>query len=60
MSKMTKAQQKRMVRDIQKKTNKLFITSNYLSASQMPYTIISAKDLIAMEKLTAKWLKRIG
>lgn len=51
MAKMTKTQQKRMVKDINSKANKL-----WLSAAG----IISTSDVVAIEKLCKKWLKRIG
>jgi hypothetical protein len=54
MSKMTKAQQKRMVRDIISKTKKL-----YLAMGRDSYSVSTA-DMAAVEKLTSKWLKRIG
>ena len=51
MAKMTKAQEKRMVKAILQKTKKLF--NQYDS-------ILTTQDMAAMEKLCKKWLKRIG
>ena len=52
MAKITKAQQKRLVRDIRSKAQRLFIHPHDLT--------VSVADMAAIEKLTAKWLKRIG
>ena len=52
MAKMTKAQAKRLVISIESKTQKLFL----LKGGNM----VDAKDMIAIEKLCSKWLKRIG
>jgi len=54
MAKMTKAQKKRMVKDIMSKTQKLF------QRTDMNLGIVSVQDMIAVEKMCAKWLKRIG
>jgi len=56
MAKMTKAQKKRMVRDIESKAKKLFMDAS------PPYTsaILTVADVQAIEKLCSKWLKRIG
>jgi len=51
MSKMTKAQKKRMVREILAKSKKLYGLYD---------GILSTKDMEAIERLCAKWLKRIG
>lgn len=57
MAKMTKAQKKRMVKDIMKKTQKL-----YMSDDNSAYTawVVSIADMSAIEKLCNKWMKRIG
>jgi hypothetical protein len=59
--KMTKAQQKRMVRDINSKVKKLYLAKPsigmYVGSSG---AIVSTQDMAAIEKLTSKWLKRIG
>ena len=60
MAKMTKAQQKRMVRDINNKVKKLFVFNMGAYTPGYSYTIIDSKDMAAMEKLCSKWLKRIG
>ena len=52
MSKLTKAQEKRLVRAINSKTKKLFTDTRI--------HLVSVADMSAIEKLTAKWLKRIG
>lgn len=59
MAKMTKAQAKRMVRDIEAKTKKLY-TMNWGSKNVTSNVIVSTPDMAAIEKLTAKWMKRIG
>ena len=51
MAKLTKAQQKRLVRDINSKAKRLFMGG---------YLKVSVADMAAIEKLTAKWLNRIG
>jgi len=56
MAKMTKAQAKRMVRDIEKKTKKLFL----IQTSARFVHPVSTADMQAIEKLCSKWLKRIG
>ena len=58
MAKMTKAQKKRMVADIRKKTQKLFSLDIY-GGMAMPY-IVSTADMDAIDKMCAKWIKRIG
>lgn len=55
MAKMTKAQKKRMVKDIMKKTQKL-----YMSDSANIKFIVSTKDMDAIERLCNKWMNRIG
>ena len=57
MSKMTKAQKKRMISEIQKKSKKLYM--NWQGSGQVDY-IVSARDMEAIDKLCAKWMKRIG
>ena len=56
MSKMTKAQKKRMVKDILNKTKKLFMSGRGTIHSD----VASTKDMEAIERLCAKWMKRIG
>ena len=61
MSRMTKAQQKRMVRDINSKAKKLYGTGlRAAKAGRFNESILSVKDMEAIEKLTSKWLERIG
>ena len=57
MAKMTKAQKKRMVKDIKSKTSKLFIEPLSLTGTSV---IVTTNDMAAIEKLCAKWMKRIG
>jgi hypothetical protein len=59
MPKMTKAQQKRMVKDILKKTKKLYMSEvrNMGSAYSI---IVNNKDVEAVERMCSKWMKRIG
>jgi len=52
---MTKAQAKRMVKDIESKTKKLFVNKISLTVG-----VVSTQDMTAIEKLCAKWMKRIG
>lgn len=51
--KLTKPQEKRLVKEIHSKTKKLFIVSGITS-------IVSVADMAAIDKLCAKWMKRIG
>ena len=53
MSKLTKAQKKRLVKEILSKSKKLYMLYDNPD-------ILSTKDMAAIEKLTSKWLKRIG
>ena len=56
MVKLTKKQQKKLANDIMSKTKKLYF-------AQMGVTyqdIVTVADISAVEKLTKKWLKRIG
>lgn len=55
MAKMTKAQEKRMVKAILQKTKRLYMQDKFSGSS-----IISVGDMAAIEKLCAKWMKRIG
>jgi hypothetical protein len=57
MGKLTKTQQKRLVDDILSKTQKLWLEA---SKSRHIGMIVSIKDMEAIERLTAKWMKRIG
>jgi len=56
MAKMTKAQAKRLVRDIESKTRKLYFQSTNTSMND----VVSIPDIVAIEKLCKKWMKRIG
>tara|TARA_Y100000310_G_scaffold310552_1_gene355922 strand:- start:53 stop:214 length:162 start_codon:yes stop_codon:yes gene_type:complete len=53
MSKLTKAQKKRLVKEIISKSKKLYM-------ADFNPAILTVRDLDAIEKLTSKWLKRIG
>ena len=57
MAKMTKAQKKRMILDIDRKAKKLYFTSADFATGKQ---ILTAADMIAIEKLCAKWMKRIA
>lgn len=59
MAKMTKAQQKRMVRDIMAKTQKLFMSGAGRS-DVLKSAVVNGADMIAIEKMCSKWMKRIG
>ena len=54
---ITLAQQKRMVRDILGKSMKLYLNKGQLRDKSY---VVSTADMAAMEKLCAKWMKRIG
>mgnify|MGYP003149147751 CR=1 FL=1 len=54
---ITLAQQKRMVRDILGKSMKLYLNKGQLRDKSH---VVSTADMAAMEKLCAKWMKRIG
>lgn len=43
-----------MVMDIMKKTQKLF------QRTDMNVGIVSVQDMVAVEKMCAKWMKRLG
>ena len=60
MRKMTKAQQKRMVRDIQSKAGKLFLTFGGGVQTRNSQSVITVKDFAAIEKICKAALKRIG
>ena len=59
MAKMTKTQQRRMAKDILKKSKRLYM-SEVRNLSSSYSIIVNNKDIDAIEKLVAKWLKRIG
>lgn len=58
MGKMTKAQMKRMVRDIESKSKKLFSTFDNWGRADL--RVVSVRDMEAIEKLCKKWMNRIG
>lgn len=58
MGKLTKTQQKRLVKDIYKKTQKLWVQT--LKDYDKGSNIVTVKDMEAIERLTTKWMKRIG
>tara|TARA_Y100001973_G_C5201792_1_gene338376 strand:- start:3660 stop:3842 length:183 start_codon:yes stop_codon:yes gene_type:complete len=60
MAKMTKAQAKRMVRDIESKAKKLFVNERTKGMSGNMAGVVSVQDMAAIEKLCSKWMKRIG
>jgi hypothetical protein len=53
MAKLTKTQKKKLVTDILNKTKKLFMQPS-------GWWIVSTKDMDTIEKLCAKFMKRIG
>jgi hypothetical protein len=55
MSKMTKAQQKRMINDIQKKAGKLFMSYHRAGSP-----VFRGSDFSAIEKICKAALKRLG
>ena len=58
MAKMTKAQKKRMVQEIRKKSQKLY-TQSWLPGVTTG-AVVSTKDMEAIERMCARWMKRIG
>lgn len=59
MPKLTKAQQKRLVRDIMSKTQKLY-TAKFSAADKSLHQVVTVNDMAAIEKLCKKWYLRIG
>lgn len=59
MPKLTKTQKKRLISEIMSKTSKLYMFSHTDMAGH-PEHIVSTKDIEAVERLTSKWLKRLG
>ncbi len=57
MPRMSKTQKKRMITDILRKTNKLYM--DWYGSGQVDY-IVSTKDMEAIDKLCKKWMKRVG
>jgi hypothetical protein len=57
MARMTKAQVKRALQDIDKKTKKIYTQFPLVSSYKMP---IRATDMIAIEKIIKAALKRLG
>jgi hypothetical protein len=56
--KLTKTQKKRLVQDILSKSMKLYTQPvRYQDGSS---GVMSVKDMEAIERLCAKWMKRIG
>ena len=56
MAKMTKAQTRRMIQAIRSKTQRLWREP----AGQNSHAVVTPQDMLAVEKLTTKWLKRLG
>lgn len=59
MARLTKSQQKRLARDINAKAKKLFMVVLH-GQGRAGSHIVSVSDMAAIERLTTKWLKRIG
>jgi len=57
MAKMTKTQKKRLISEIEKKSKKLYMGDGITFSQGY---IVSTRDMEAIEKLCAKWMKRIG
>tara|TARA_R100000963_G_C4627699_1_gene93533 strand:+ start:390 stop:560 length:171 start_codon:yes stop_codon:yes gene_type:complete len=55
MAKMTKTQALRLIQDVQTKTNKLY----FWKRGKERIDVVSVADLVAIEKITSKWKKRI-
>jgi len=55
MPKITKSQQKRLVEDIRKKAQKLFM----MQKSDYPAKVLNVNDMIAIEKICDRVMKRI-
>lgn len=67
MPKLTKTQQKRLVKEVMAKSKKLFVYAKMRrfgdsGRGNQAYAVgvVSVKDIEAIERITAKWLKRIG
>ena len=58
MAKLTKTQKKRLVSEIQKKTKKFYLDQATWVATGV--NMVSTKDMEAIDRLCAKWMKRIG
>lgn len=58
MPRMTKTQQKRLVRDIEAKTKKLFMAGP--SNAGIMSAKVTVKDVETISRLCAKWMKQIG
>lgn len=57
MARLTKTQKKRMVKEIESKTKKLFMFGFYGVRNE---SIVDVKDMAAIEKLCKKFMNRIG
>jgi flagellar motor switch protein FliG len=55
MAKNTKAEQKRLIESIISKTKRMF-----LQLPSTDYAKVSVKDVEVIERICAKWLKRMG
>lgn len=62
MPRLTKTQQKRLVKEILSKTQKLYLYSINVGYKETvrQTLLVTTKDMEAIERLTQKWLKRIG
>ena len=62
MPRLTKPQQKRLVKEILSKTQKLYLYSINVGYKETvrQTLLVTTKDMEAIERLTQKWLKRIG
>jgi len=60
LPKMTKAQQKRMIKDIQSKAGKLFLTFTNPRGSRNDVPVMSNADYQAIAKICQRCLNRVG
>ena len=59
MPRLTKTQAKRLITDILSKTQKLYMSTGQTRSLALR-TVVNTKDMEAVERLTEKWLKRLG
>ena len=62
MPRLTKTQQKSLVKEILSKPQKLYLYSINVGYKETvrQTLLVTTKDMEAIERLTQKWLKRIG
>jgi hypothetical protein len=57
MAKLTKAQKKRLVNEIEAKAKKLYLYGG--TNRSRTYSVVDNKDMYAIEKMCKKWMQRI-